>query len=90
MLELYLKMSNKKTRNKVFLYLENNLNEFSQLTQEFLKYMLSLLGIDRERTIKLLWGLKEGWVDHEEVIDKLVDYPDIQLGYIERTMNKGG
>ena len=38
------------------------------------------------KTVALLWNIKTGWVDHEEVIDKLVDYPDVQLGYIERVM----
>jgi hypothetical protein len=51
-----------------------------------LKYLLSLLGIDQQKTVHLLWNLREGWVDHEEVIDKLVDYPSIQLGYLERAM----
>lgn len=32
-LELYLRMANKKVRTKIFMYLENNLNEFSELTQ---------------------------------------------------------
>ena len=32
-LELYLKMLNRKVRIKVFLYLENNLNEYSDLTK---------------------------------------------------------
>jgi hypothetical protein len=31
--EIYLRMTNKMTRMKLYLYLENNLNEYPQLTQ---------------------------------------------------------
>jgi hypothetical protein len=57
-------MTHRKLRTKVFLYLENNLNDFRPLTLDFLKYMLSFLRIDQERTMKLLWNIKKEWVDH--------------------------
>lgn len=52
--------------------------------------MLSFLRIDQEKTIRLLWVIKRTWLDHEEVIDLLVDYPNVQLAYIERVMQAGG
>jgi hypothetical protein len=83
-------MSNRRIRLKIFSYLENNLNEYAQLTQEFIKYLLSLLRMDQAKTIKLLWGLRSGWVDQEDIIDKLVDYPALQLTYIEKVLTQGG
>lgn len=41
--------------------------------------MISLLRIDEARTIKIIWNLKQNWINNEEVIDKLIDYPAIQL-----------
>ena len=58
-------MLNKKIRMKVFSYLENNLNDCPELTNEFIKYLLSLVRIDQTKTIKLLWQTRSGWVDHE-------------------------
>ena len=34
--------------------------------------------------------LRPAWVDQEEIIDKLVDYPAIQLSYIEKVLTQGG
>jgi hypothetical protein len=34
----------------------------------------------------LLWSLREEWVEHEDIIDRLVDRPEIQLKYIEKAM----
>ena len=51
--------------------------------------MLSFLRIDKSKTVNLLWSVRSSWVDHEEIIDQLVDYSDIQLGYIEKVMREG-
>ena len=51
--------------------------------------MLSFLRIDQKRTVNLIWQLKSGWIDHEQIIEQLVDYSHIQLGYIERVMRQG-
>lgn len=48
--------------------------------------MISLLHIDENKTSRLIEKLREDWVDHEEIIDKLVDYPTIQLNYIEKVI----
>ena len=72
----------KKTRSKVFLYLENNLSEEQDLTTAFLKYMLSFLKIDKQKTVALLFSINPSWVDHEDVLDQLVDYSDVQLQYL--------
>lgn len=34
--------------------------------------------------------LREGWADHEEIIDKLVEFPTIQLAYIEKVIESAG
>lgn len=68
-------MSNKTIRNKLFLYLQHNINKFEELTAIFMKYLLSLLGLEEDKTVQLLWKLKEDWIDHEEIIDRLVDRP---------------
>ena len=51
--------------------------------------MISLLNIDLNRTVNLLWNLKKEWANNEEIIDKLSDYPNIQLGYIEKIAKNG-
>lgn len=79
-------MANKTIRNKVFLYLQHNISKFKEVTAIFLKYLISLLGLEEDKTIHLLWKLNEEWVDHEEIIDRLVDHPQVQLKYIEKAM----
>jgi hypothetical protein len=52
--------------------------------------MISLLNMDEKKTVKLIWQLREGWADHEEIIDKLVEFPTIQLAYIEKVIEGAG
>jgi hypothetical protein len=51
--------------------------------------MISLLNIDEMKTSRLIEKLRPEWVDHEEIIDKLVDHPTIQLNYIEKIIQNG-
>lgn len=44
--------------------------------------MISLLNIDEKKTSNIIEKLREEWVNHEEIIDKLTDFPTIQLNYI--------
>lgn len=74
----------------MFLYLSHNLHEFQELTIAFLNNLLSFLRIDQVKTVQLLWSLRKEWVETEEVIDKLAEYPDVQLGYIEKIMQGRG
>lgn len=52
--------------------------------------MISLLNMDEKKTVRLIWMLRDGWADHEEIIDKLVQFPTIQLNYIEKVIDSAG
>lgn len=64
-------MKNKKIREKIFLYLDKNENEYQGVAKQFIKNIISLIYLNEERTFELLINLKDEFSHYETIISNL-------------------